>query len=434
VIQKEEKMGINKSEDKNCDYNNFKRARYFHGMLMTDRDFSEEQIYHNEKRKLLNKMLHGWGVVCGLKIKPTLPESSKIAIEPGLALDCAGNEIFVYEPYELDIAEAIKPCTSPKKKPATAEECAEMEKEIQENKWYVVIKYKEVPTDPVPVYAPGGGCEEKVCEYSRIREGYCIELRRTVQCPEKLRESNGPCETLDKPEDIRKFLCEDLLFSCPENCCDNPIVVLGSITFKENITSETTIKKDMINNWDCRKYVITFGLLEHWMTQLAPKKLPFEAIVDYAMLGAACKSPETAVAAFRNICSEEEEEGSVAVPNVVGNDVNNAAEILKKAQLKKGAVKEVVSAVKVGTVIGQDPSAGTEVPVGSAVDLQVAKEAGKTITDIKGIGPVTAEKLAKIGIKSIESLAVAKSEEVAKALDIKEEKARGFIEEAKKMI
>ncbi len=93
-------------KDKHCDYNNFKRARYFHGMLMTDRDFSEEQLYHNEKRKLLNRMLHGWGVVCGLKVKPTDQPSSKIIIEPGLALDCAGNEIFLREPYELDVIDS----------------------------------------------------------------------------------------------------------------------------------------------------------------------------------------------------------------------------------------------------------------------------------------------------------------------------------------
>ncbi len=58
---------------KSCDYNSYKRTRYFHGMLLTERDFQEEQIYHQEKRRLLNRMLHGWGVVCGLGVKPTNP-------------------------------------------------------------------------------------------------------------------------------------------------------------------------------------------------------------------------------------------------------------------------------------------------------------------------------------------------------------------------
>ena len=52
-----------------CDYNEFRRLRYFHGMLLDDKDFQAEQQYHAGKRRLLNRMLHGSGVVCGLDIK-----------------------------------------------------------------------------------------------------------------------------------------------------------------------------------------------------------------------------------------------------------------------------------------------------------------------------------------------------------------------------
>jgi hypothetical protein len=299
------------SKDKHCDYNNFKRAQYFHGMLMTDRDFTEEQRHHNEKRKLLNRMLQGWGVVCGLKIEPTSDPGSKIVVKPGLALDCAGNEIFVCDPYELDVIEIINPCVTPKNKPTTADDCVAIDKsQKQENKWYVVIRYQEVPADPVPVYAPSGGCEEKVCDYSRTREGYCIELCResdpSVECPKRLSETKDPCtEYEDRADEIRRFLCEQLLMPCPDDCCDDPQVVLGSITFEGDITSKTKVKKDMINNWDCRKYVITFGLLQHWMKLLAPAKVPFEAIVDYIMSGAGCESLDEAVKKFSDICKEK---------------------------------------------------------------------------------------------------------------------------------
>lgn len=311
-------MGYNTKEgssgDKHCDYNNFERARYFHGMLMTDRDFREEQRYHNEKRKLLNRMLQGWGVVCGLKIEPTSDPGSKIVVTPGLALDCAGNEIFVCDPYELDVIGIIKSCVTPKNNSTPAGECADEERQKQENKWYVVIKYHEVPTDPVPVYAPNGGCEGKVCEYSRTREGYCIELSHvsdlSVECPERLRkpkDPDAPCTKYkDKKDEIREFLCEQLLMPCPDDCCDDPQVVLGSVTFEGGITSKTIVKKDMINNWDCRKYVISCGLLQHWMKLLAPENVPFEAIIDYALLGAGCESSEEAVEAFRKICEKQE--------------------------------------------------------------------------------------------------------------------------------
>lgn len=297
--QNKTKEVCSKDKDKQCDYNNFKRARYFHGMLMTDRDFREEQIYLNEKRKLLNRMVNGWGVVCGLRIKQDEKGSPSIIIEGGLAFDCAGNEILVCDPYKLNVVEAIKSDPSPK------EACGEIKE--GEQKWYIVIRYKEVCTDPVPVYAPGGGCEEKVCEYSRIREGYCFDLRQTVKgCPKQLQVSKGPCSDDKKEEGIRKFLCEDLLLTCSDNCCDNPYVVLGSITFDGNIGPATLIKTDMINNWDCRKYVITFNLLQHWMTLLAPQKVPFETIVDYASYGVACKNTGSAVEAFNKICPKED--------------------------------------------------------------------------------------------------------------------------------
>ncbi|WP_440956060.1 hypothetical protein ACSAZK_03660 [Methanosarcina sp. Mfa9] len=98
-------MDTNESKGKWCDYNNFKRVRYFHGMLMSDRDFTEEQIYHIEKRKLLNKMLHGWGIVCGFDLKAASPESSEIIITPGMALDCKGNEIYLDRELKINLEE-----------------------------------------------------------------------------------------------------------------------------------------------------------------------------------------------------------------------------------------------------------------------------------------------------------------------------------------
>lgn len=172
-------MSKGTSKDTQCDYNNFKRARYFHGMLMTDRDFREEQIYHIEKRKLLNRMLHGWGVVCGFEINWEAGKSA-LTIKPGMALDCHGNEILVCDPVEINLTSL--PC--PAKIPArgTLEYCRQQDVEKKPNIYYIAIRYHEVPSDPVPVYAPAGGCEEKACEYSRIREGFCVEILDHQPC------------------------------------------------------------------------------------------------------------------------------------------------------------------------------------------------------------------------------------------------------------
>ena len=201
------------SGDKHCDYNDFKRARYFHGMLMTDRDFKEEQLYHNRKRKLLNQMLHGWGVVCGLKVKPTTPPGPNIIIETGLALDCAGNEILVCEEQTID--PCVKPPSHTELQAGPCEESLIVGREF--TTLYVMIKYKERITDKVPVYAPGGSCEEKVCDYTRTQEGYCIEVWDSLPAgymPPPVTPESGETACMDP------FLCPDA------NCCPDPHYIL----------------------------------------------------------------------------------------------------------------------------------------------------------------------------------------------------------------
>ena len=196
------------------DYNDFKRARYFHGMLMTDRDFTEEQIYLNEKRKLLNQRLHGWGVVCGLKVKPTTTAGPNIVVEPGLALDCRGNEILVCEEQTIDLS--AKVCSSTRTEQSV--DCGDIPKGEQEHPTlYVMIKYKERFTDQVSVYAPGGSCEEKVCDYNRTQEGYCIEVW------DSLPAGYRPPPVTPKSDETA---CKDP-FPCPDiNCCPDPHYIL----------------------------------------------------------------------------------------------------------------------------------------------------------------------------------------------------------------
>jgi hypothetical protein len=69
-----------------------KRPRFFNGKLLTVADLELEQEYHREKSKLHNRSLHGFGIVSGLKVSV---DAGQIVVEPGLALDCAGNEIVI---------------------------------------------------------------------------------------------------------------------------------------------------------------------------------------------------------------------------------------------------------------------------------------------------------------------------------------------------
>src|ERR1044071_3105635 len=51
------------------------RLRYFHGQMLVAHDLQTEQDYFREKLKLLNRCLHGYGTVCGLKVVPIKDDS-----------------------------------------------------------------------------------------------------------------------------------------------------------------------------------------------------------------------------------------------------------------------------------------------------------------------------------------------------------------------
>lgn len=56
-----------------------------------------------EELRLHNRMLHGSGVVCGLKVVCN-PDRSRVFVEEGYALDCEGDGIHVSQDLELDVA------------------------------------------------------------------------------------------------------------------------------------------------------------------------------------------------------------------------------------------------------------------------------------------------------------------------------------------
>jgi hypothetical protein len=282
-----------------CDYNEFRRLRYFHGMLLDEKDFREEQQYHASKRRLLNRMLHGSGVVCGLELKGKKGKRG-IQITPGLALDCSGNEIWVSKDLKIDLASLLPP----KNKPKSESDCRPVDEKDDLKTYYIGIRYDEKPTSPVSVYLPSGDCEERTCENSRWKEGYCVEI---VECcsetetpgllanlcdcdgngsldKEKYKDPCAKCgpdpnETKDKGAAAQqdpargKEWCECMVLeefceksvACPECCsCDQPCyVILGQIKIDpENCVLETVCMNE------CRRYVLTGRLVQQVLLRI----------------------------------------------------------------------------------------------------------------------------------------------------------------------
>lgn len=91
-----------------CDIPPFCRNNYFTGKLLTERDLTAEQRYLSDKLRLHHLALHGWGVICGLKVRshPHCPDL-KVIVEPGLAIDPCGRFIRVLKEVEVELPKPI---------------------------------------------------------------------------------------------------------------------------------------------------------------------------------------------------------------------------------------------------------------------------------------------------------------------------------------
>lgn len=152
---------------KNLNYFPCERNNYFYGKLLSVEDFESEQRYMNDKRRLLNRFMHGCGVVCGLGVVPVNDDT--VSLEAGMALDFAGREIIVEKPVlrRLPDIEGFSDC---------------QEENGNNSYQYLCIEYSESEKDPVYGVAGGSSLGEEVC-HNKIAEGYHIYL--TSQEPEQ---------------------------------------------------------------------------------------------------------------------------------------------------------------------------------------------------------------------------------------------------------
>ena len=145
------------------------RTRYFYGLVLGVDDFAQEQEYFRAKARRHNRMLHGYGVVCGLRLRAE--PAGMVTIEPGYALDPRGEEIVVERELVVDLGvedaegntvgacpgdEAFVPVERPLGKPL-----------------YIAIRYAECDVRPVPVASESG---DETVEYSRTRESFVIRV------------------------------------------------------------------------------------------------------------------------------------------------------------------------------------------------------------------------------------------------------------------
>jgi len=145
----------------NRKFYNFDRNNYFYGKLLTSRDFSMEQEYMNNKRRLGNLMLNGKGIVSGLKV--VAADETAVILQSGFAIDGGGREIVVPE------TEVIKL--------ATIDGISDLKTDVA----YLGISYKEMPAEQVYAVMQEEGHENESA-YNHVKEGYKLRFYGEDAC------------------------------------------------------------------------------------------------------------------------------------------------------------------------------------------------------------------------------------------------------------
>jgi hypothetical protein len=190
----------------------FVRNRYFYGKLLDVLHFELEQDYFNAKRWLINRLVLGYGVVCGLGLKVGADKASVI-VQQGVAIDKAGREIVVPK----DSAAVPLPPVPPT---PPSGECPE-----DAYCFHLVLCYHECQGDPSP--AMGGDCDQNAtCSPGSIRERYELCFR-----PGKLQEPSTDCSVPDLVSGNRinyQALAQYVSAPCPE-CPEDQCIPLANV-------------------------------------------------------------------------------------------------------------------------------------------------------------------------------------------------------------
>ncbi|HEV2860990.1 MAG TPA: hypothetical protein VGX48_08295 [Pyrinomonadaceae bacterium] len=224
-----------------CQHGFSERNNYYFGKLMTARDFTDEQRYLNEKRWMVNRLGLGWGVLCGLKVRPHAHDRRKVVVEPGFAIDPYGHEVLVCREEAVDLL------------PVEQDDCPPPPPEGASYLYYLSIKYEECGVNPSPVMIDSCEGYKEECVYNRTREGYRFIV--SLQKPDSLAEHDHECDA--RCHRLLQDPSPGVTGCCPERPECEP-VPLAAICYNE-MTDTTVMDIDQSMNY--RKLAFSNQLL-----------------------------------------------------------------------------------------------------------------------------------------------------------------------------
>ena len=158
------------------------RTRFFARQLVGPDDLTQDQTYFREKSRRHNRLLHGWGIVCGAGVKKGSGDC-EVVVQQGYVLGPYGDEIVIDHEVTLDICKedptgaAFDPCGG------VDPWCVDVSVQRPAGQTlYLAVRYADCDTRPVRVTACGCGCDDAECEYSRTRDSF--ELKVLTRLPD----------------------------------------------------------------------------------------------------------------------------------------------------------------------------------------------------------------------------------------------------------
>ncbi len=215
-----------------CD-EQLERVRYFPRQLLTADDMRAEQEYFREKARRHNRYLHGWGVVCGCAVEVVAEaKSPTVRVCPGFAVSPQGDDILLNDCVDVDLLVGVKspPCAVQWPCPPTGEMPGGRDKPARV---YIAVRHADCLSRPARVHPAGCGCDESLCEYSRVRDSF--EIKVLWELPEShvhaAQEDAKWCNALGQvPAELARVHAFPVP-PCPD-CIVEPWVVLATVLFK----------------------------------------------------------------------------------------------------------------------------------------------------------------------------------------------------------
>ena len=193
------------------------RNRYFYGKLLDVMHLEMEQDYFNSKRALINRLVIGPGVICGLDVEVS-DDSRNVVVLPGVAIDRCGREIVVTKP-----SQPVELPPLPEHPAQSQDYDAKQTKQYDHREYceedyaHVLLCYHECESDPVRAVA--GDCETvALCVSGSIREQYEVRVREGF-APE--RKSNFP-DVIEGRRISYAAIADYVTRGCrtlPDDCC-----------------------------------------------------------------------------------------------------------------------------------------------------------------------------------------------------------------------